>query len=78
VRRVHSPEAAIAERFLGSPTVQVDGVDVELEAGARDDFGLKCRLYSTAEGLRGTPPEEWVIRALNATERTDDGHGDLA
>jgi hypothetical protein len=78
VRRVESPEAAIAERFLGSPTVRVDGVDVELEASARDDFGLKCRLYSTADGLRGTPPEEWVTRALNAAERTDDGDTDLA
>jgi hypothetical protein len=78
LRRVESPEAAIAERFLGSPTVRVDGVDVELEASARDDFGLKCRLYSTAEGLRGTPPDQWVTRALKATRRTDDGDGNLA
>ena len=78
LRRIESPEAAVAERFLGSPTVRVDGVDVELEASARDDFGLKCRLYSTAEGLRGTPPDLWVTRALNATRRTDDGPRDPA
>jgi hypothetical protein len=78
LRRVESPEAAVAERFLGSPTVRVDGVDVELEASARDDFGLKCRLYNTPEGLSGTPPDRWVTRALNATRRTDDGHGDPA
>jgi hypothetical protein len=78
LRRVESPEAAVAERFLGSPTVRVDGVDVELQANSRDDFGLKCRLYGTAEGLRGTPPDEWITRALNATRRTDDGHRDLA
>ena len=77
-RRIESPEAAVVERFLGSPTVRVNGVDVEPGAGERDDFGLKCRLYGTAEGLRGTPPEEWVIRALNATRRTDDGERDLA
>ena len=78
LRRVESPEAAVAERFLGWPTVRVDGVDVELEATARDDFGLKCRLYSTAEGLSGTPSDQWVTRALNATRRTDDGHRDPA
>jgi hypothetical protein len=77
-RRVESPEGAVAERFLGSPTVRVDGVDVEPGAGERDDFGLKCRLYSTADGLRGTPPEEWVIRALKATRTDGDGDRNLA
>jgi hypothetical protein len=78
LRRVESVEAAVAERFLGSPTVRVDGVDVEPGAGERDDFGLKCRLYGTTEGLRGTPPDEWVLGALNATWRPEDGHPDLA
>ena len=78
LRRVESPEAAVAERFLGSPTVRVDGVDVEPGAEERSDFGLKCRLYSTSEGLRGTPPEEWVVQALDPTRRTEDGHADLA
>ena len=78
LRRVESSEAAVAERFLGSPTVRVDGVDVEPGAEERSDFGLKCRLYSTSEGLRGTPPEEWVVQALDPTRRTEDGHADLA
>ena len=55
-----------------------DGVDVEPGARERCDFGLKCRLYSTIEGLRGTPPEEWVVQALDPTRRTEDGHADLA
>ena len=29
LRRVETPEAAERERFLGSPTVRVDGVDVD-------------------------------------------------
>jgi hypothetical protein len=64
LRRVESPEAAVAERFLGSPTVRVDGVDVEPDADARGDFGLNCRLYSTPDGLQGTPREEWLVDAL--------------
>jgi hypothetical protein len=64
LRRVESPEAAVAERFLGSPTVRIDGVDIEPEASERCDYGLKCRLYRTANALQGTPPEEWVTRAL--------------
>jgi hypothetical protein len=38
LRRVESAEAAVDERFLGSPTVRVDGVDVEPGASSRDDL----------------------------------------
>jgi hypothetical protein len=75
LRRVESPEAAVAERFLGSPTVRVDGRDVDPDAAARTDFGLKCRLYRTPEGLRGTPPEDQVLAALTTT-RPPDGDAD--
>lgn len=56
--------AAERERFLGSPTVRIDGRDIEPGAEQRHDFGLKCRLYSTPAGLRGVPPDEWVLDAL--------------
>ncbi len=64
LRRIESDDAAVAERFLGSPTVRVEGQDVDPGAAERDDFGLKCRLYATPEGLRGMPAEESVLRAL--------------
>ncbi len=62
--QVQTPQAAERERFLGSPTVRVDGQDVDPNAAQRTDFGLKCRLYPTREGLRGVPPDEWVLKAL--------------
>jgi hypothetical protein len=37
---VKTPEEAEALAFLGSPTVQVDGRDIEPEARTRNDFGL--------------------------------------
>lgn len=64
LRHVESPEAAQAERFLGSPTVRVDGADVEPGAEERSDFGLKCRLFRTDEGTSPTPPDEWLRAAL--------------
>jgi hypothetical protein len=36
-RRVESDAAAQAERFLGSPTLRVDGVDIDPSAAERDD-----------------------------------------
>jgi len=57
-------EAAQRQRFLGSPTVRVNGRDIEPGADTRTDFGLKCRLYRTPDGLGGTPPDAWIRAAL--------------
>jgi hypothetical protein len=64
LRRIGSIELAERERFLGSPTVRVDGVDVDPGAAEREDFGLECRLYRTDAGLQPAPPEEWIRAAL--------------
>ena len=53
-------------RFLGSPTIRVDGRDVEPGADERDEFVLACRIYRTPAGLRGEPAEAWVRDALLA------------
>ncbi|MBX3233575.1 MAG: hypothetical protein KIT84_11265 [Labilithrix sp.] len=55
---------AIARRFLGSPSVRVDGTDVDPSAWERSDFGLQCRVYSTGERLDGAPPSAWIAAAL--------------
>lgn len=64
LRRVESSEEAERERFLGSPTVRIDGEDVDISARERHDFGVECRLYRTEEGLVGTPPDGWIRVAL--------------
>jgi hypothetical protein len=67
LHRVESAEDAERERFLGSPTVRIDGEDVDPTAKDRDDFGFECRLYRTAEGLARTPPESWIRAKLDRT-----------
>jgi len=64
LRRVETPADAESERFLGFPTLRVDGIDVEPGAGEREDFGLKCRLYRTSSGLSPVPPDEWIRSAV--------------
>jgi hypothetical protein len=65
LRRVETAEDAEREGFLGSPTVRIDGEDVDPTAKDRDDFGLECRLYRTQEGLARTPPESWIHAKLD-------------
>ena len=64
LRLVETAEEAESERFLGSPTVRIDGEDVDPEAANRSDFGLKCRLYRSAGVTSGIPPIEMITAAL--------------
>lgn len=63
---VEVPDAHAATRlqFLGSPTVRVDGRDVEPGADQRSDYVLSCRVYRGERGLSGAPEERWVRDAL--------------
>jgi hypothetical protein len=61
---VRDDDQAQHERFLGSPTIRVNGRDIDPGAAARTDYGLKCRIYQTAAGLTGIPPDEWILEAL--------------
>ncbi len=73
LRRIESAEEAEAEHFLGSPTLRVDGQDVDPGAIDRTDFGLKCRLYRGPSGLTGMLPAEWVRAALERAPHSTAG-----
>lgn len=66
---VVDPDAAADLRFLGSPTIRVDGRDVEPGADERHEFVLSCRLYRSERGLAGQPDETWIRDALNEAAR---------
>src|SRR5262245_27875316 len=58
--RVDSQEEAVKLRFLGSPTVQIDGRDIEPSARHRTDYALVCRLYVAS----GMPAADMIRAAL--------------
>jgi hypothetical protein len=65
LHRIDTPDDAEAECFLGSPTVRINGRDVDASTDQRTDYGLKCRLYRSEElGQSPVPPTEWIRAAL--------------
>jgi hypothetical protein len=56
--------AAERARFLGSPTVRVDGRDVEPGVEPSAEYTLECRLYRHEHRLAGYPQERWIRDAL--------------
>jgi glutaredoxin len=66
IELVEVPDAAAAAQleFLGSPSVRVDGRDVEPGAEARRDFVFSCRVYRVERGFSGQPDAAWIREAL--------------
>ena len=58
--RIGTPEKARERRFLGSPSVRVNGNDIEPEARGSEDFALGCRMY----GKSGVPPRKLLVKAI--------------
>jgi len=66
VVEVNVPDEATARSlgFLGSPSVRIDGVDIQRSARLSSDFGLMCRTYFE-EGKRvGIPPLDLIRGAV--------------
>lgn len=62
--KVSTPEEAEARRFLGSPTIQIDGVDLEGPEAVGSGIGLGCRVYIHNGHLSGWPSKEHIRAAL--------------
>lgn len=52
-------------RFPGSPTIRVNGRDVEPGVGDCEECAPRCRIYHTYLGLRGVPLRAWVETAVD-------------
>jgi hypothetical protein len=66
IHRIEVPDEAtgIVVGFPGSPTIRIDGEDIEPGFQACDDCTPRCRVYATNEGLRGVPEAAWLRAAL--------------
>jgi len=66
--RLLDPEAshdpAERARFPGSPTVRVDGRDVEPGSEPPAEYAPACRLYRLEHHFAGQPDERWIREAL--------------
>lgn len=63
---VASPEEAQTHRFLGSPSIRINGHDVEPGADERTTFMVACRVYRTEKGFSSQPAAAWIRAALTS------------
>jgi hypothetical protein len=72
VTEMRTDEEASTAGFVGSPTVLIDGEDVQ-PPGADEPVGLTCRVYHRRDGrISPTPdPEDLRLALRHAAARTE-------
>src|ERR1700686_700114 len=74
VREVGNEIGAEAESFVGSPTIRIDGVDVQPPGD--EPTGLTCRVYRRRDGRISPTPDPADVRdALLAAQTATAGRG---
>jgi hypothetical protein len=66
---VETEEQAERVRFLGSPSLRVDGCDIEPATQSRTDFGLQCRVYEQDGRKTRLPAADLILSALGAVRQ---------
>ena len=62
-----SPEKARDYKFLGSPTIKINGLDMEPELEAAENFSINaCRTYIYEGSLYHYPPKEMLLEVLKS------------
>jgi len=57
-KEITTEEQAVTERFLGSPSIRVNGTD--LEKSTSTDFRITCRVYEQDGKINGSPSKELI------------------
>ncbi len=62
VRELSTDADAEREHFTGSPTLRVDGVDIDPSPAAEHPIGLACRVYRRRDGRVAPTPDPADVR----------------
>ena len=58
-------------RFSGSPTIRINGKDVDPKFRDSGNYGLRCRVYFLGGDFHPFPPTEMIRNALSSFSRRE-------
>lgn len=61
--KIESGEQALRDRFLGSPSIRINGRDIEPGVEKIKDFSMRCRLY-LEDKVSDWPSKKMIRRAI--------------
>jgi hypothetical protein len=70
---IRDDEDALAARCIGSPTIRVDGMDIEYMEREPEERSAGLRYFSTPAGWKPVPEKGMLVRAFQAARERDAG-----
>ena len=61
---VNSPELAIQNQFVGSPSIRINGRDIEEKQRHNREYTYSCRIYEEKGMKSGFPSKNLILEAL--------------
>lgn len=69
--KIEDDEQALRARFLGSPTIRINGRDIESGAPEIKDFSMRCRLYLEDDKVNEWPSKKLIRSAIGEALRAE-------
>jgi hypothetical protein len=64
VVKVVDNDDALSKRFIGSPSIRINGADLEIEGDDLTQYAMRCRIYREGDSQSGLPPKELLKKRL--------------
>ena len=61
------PEDVVKHRFLGSPSIRINGKDLETTEDDSTEYSMRCRRYKNGDTMEGFPSKELIRMNLSST-----------
>lgn len=67
--KVLNIDDAVAKRFLGSPSIRINGKDLEIEENEFTQYSMRCRVYRNGNEQSGLPSRRLLVKAIESVSR---------
>lgn len=67
-------EDAVTKRFLGSPSIRINGKDIEIDEDGATQYSMPCQVYWGGGHMGGVPPKALPVSTLKKASQF--GHND--
>jgi len=66
INKINVPDLETGEKthFPGSPTIRINGLDIDPTYEDTGDYTPRCRVYFTSDGFKGLPEKAWIEDAV--------------
>ena len=71
--QIEGPEEARTRKMLGSPTIRVNGTDIEYGDREPDETTAGCRYFATPDGWKPVPARSMIVRAITVARTRERG-----